>query len=72
MELSALEKIRNDSLAQGREEGIEIGEARGEARGIEKTAINMLQQKFDPQVIATVTGLTLEEVLKLQNRALSF
>jgi predicted transposase/invertase (TIGR01784 family) len=60
-----------DAEARGEAKGIELGKTEGieigEARGIEKTAINMLQQKFDPTVIATVTGLTLDEVLKLKN-----
>jgi predicted transposase/invertase (TIGR01784 family) len=50
-------------------------EARGEARGIEKgiekrnleVAINMLKQKLDDKLISSVTGLDLEEILKLKN-----
>jgi len=37
----------------GKNEGIAIGEA----RGVEKTAIKMLQQKLDDSLISSVTGL---------------
>lgn len=45
---------------KAREEGIE--------EGIKKTALNMLKQKLDDKLISSVTGLTLEEILKLKNR----
>ncbi len=59
-----------------REEGITIGItigkkdgiARGEARGVEKTAIKMLKQKLDDSLITSVTGLSTDEILKLQNK----
>lgn len=44
------------------------GEARGEVRGIEKTAVNMLKQKIDNKLIASVTGFSLEEIAKLKNK----
>lgn len=44
------------------------GEAKGEARGIEKTALNMLKQKIDDKLIASVTGFSLEEIAKLKNK----
>ena len=61
------------SLAQSwKEEGIEIGEKRGEARGetkgIERTAINMLKQNLDIKLIASVTGMSTDELLKLQSK----
>lgn len=43
-------------------------EARGEVRGIEKTALNMLKQKIDDKLIASVTGFSLEEIAKLKNK----
>lgn len=42
--------------------------AEGEAKGIKKTALNMLKQKLDDKLISSVTGLSLEEILKLKNR----
>lgn len=44
------------------------GEAKGEAKGIKKTALNMLKQKLDYKLISSVTGLSLEEILKLKNK----
>lgn len=44
------------------------GEAKGEAKGIKKTALNMLKQKLDDKLISSVTGLSLEEILKLKNQ----
>jgi len=43
-------------------------EAKGEARGVEKTALNMLRQKLDTELITSVTGLSSEDVLKLKNK----
>lgn len=47
-------------------------EARGEAKGVEKTALNMLKQKIDDKLIASVTGFSLgfslEEIAKLKNK----
>jgi len=44
------------------------GEAIGEARGIEKTAINMLKQNLDFKLISSITGFSIDELLKLKNR----
>jgi predicted transposase YdaD len=38
-----------------------------EAKAIEKVAINMLKQKLDDKLISSVTGLSLEEILKLKS-----
>jgi hypothetical protein len=43
-------------------------EAKGEARGVEKTAINMLKQKLNTELITSVTGLSSENILKLKNK----
>ena len=57
-------------------QGIAIGEARGEAKGVEIGATNkvveiarrMLKEKTDINFISSVTGLASDEVLKLQNK----
>ena len=58
--------------ARGKNEGIAIGEARGEARGVEKRnieiATRMLQEKTDINFISSVTGLSQDEITKLQNK----
>jgi len=46
------------------------GEAKGEAKGVEKTALNMLKQKIDDKLIASVTGFSLEEIAKLKNESI--
>ena len=43
-------------------------EAKGEARAVEKTALNMLKQKLDSELITSVTGLSSEDILKLKNK----
>lgn len=43
-------------------------EAKGEARGIEKTALNMLKQKIDDKLIASLTGFSLQEIAKLKSK----
>jgi len=42
--------------------------AEGESKGVKKTAINMLKQELDDKLISSVTGLSLEEILKLKNK----
>jgi len=72
--------IADSYIDEGVSKGILIGEARGEARGVEKgkmdginqrnieIAKRMLQEKVEMKFVASVTGLTTDEVLKLQNR----
>jgi predicted transposase/invertase (TIGR01784 family) len=57
-EVSALKKMYNDTLVKG----IEIGKA----EGIERTAINMLNQNLESNLISSVTGLSIEDIQKLQ------
>ena len=54
MEENAMQKRFEDGLEQGLE------------KGIEKTAINMLKQDLDLQIIAAVTGLSLEQITQLK------
>ena len=49
-------------------EGFAEGEARGEAIGVEKIAINMLQDNEPLDKISRFTGLSLDEILKLKNK----
>ena len=57
-----------DYIISAEARGEARGEAKGEARGIEKTALNMLKQKIDDKLIASVTGFSLEEIAKLKNK----
>ena len=52
-----------ETLKKAEEKGIEIGEA----RGIEKTAINMIKQNLDFKLISQVTGLQDFEIQKLKD-----
>ena len=63
-----MKKTAEKAKEEGIAEGIFIGEAKGiERRNIE-VAINMIKQKLDNKLISSVTGLTLEEILKLKNK----
>ncbi len=53
---------RQEALAEGRLEGIQIGEQQSK----QQTARNLLAIGLDPQQIAAATGLTLEQVQQLQ------
>ena len=61
-----------DAEARAKAEGEAIGEARGiekgEAIGMEKAAINMLKQNLDFKLISSITGFSIDELLKLKNR----
>jgi predicted transposase/invertase (TIGR01784 family) len=54
-------------VEQGKNEGIAIGEARGEARVIE-IARRMLKENTDIKFISSVTGLSTDDILKLQSK----
>ena len=57
---------------QGNEEGIKLGEARGEKNGFRKgqiaTAKNLLAMHLTPEQVAEGTKLPLEEVLALMKK----
>merc|ERR1712157_485550 len=61
-----------EGIAIGKDEGIAIGEARGVEKGatnkIVEIARRMLQEKTDIKFISSVTGLSSDEVLKIQNK----
>jgi aspartate carbamoyltransferase regulatory subunit len=52
----------------GKNEDIAIGDASGEAKGVAKIARRMLKENTDIKFIAPVTGFTVDEILKLQNK----
>jgi len=64
--------IADSYIDEGVSKGILIGKnegiAIGEARGVEKTAKKMLKENTDIKFIASVTGLSTDEILKLQNK----
>lgn len=56
------------AVSGAKEEGIAIGEARGEEKSILKVARRMLQENTDVKFISSVTGLSTDEILKLKNK----
>ncbi|CAM4428061.1 MAG: hypothetical protein E7L01_02545 [Paenibacillus macerans] len=55
-----------EGLKEGMEEGIEKGIEQGMEKGIEKTALNMLREGMEISLVAKVTGLSEEQVVKLK------
>ncbi len=64
-EIGIYEDGREDGKEEGRKEGIEEGRKDGEQKGIEKVARNMKLKNIDYNVIANVTGLSIDEIKKL-------
>ena len=61
---------REEGIAEGKAQGLAEGKAQGLAEGAQQQAIEtarrMLNKKFSADDISEMTGLPLEEVLKLQ------
>ncbi|HPQ17971.1 MAG TPA: hypothetical protein PKX90_01705 [bacterium] len=55
---------RATEISYARREGIELGEK----KGIEITALKMLKKGFDIKTISEITGLTEEEIKRLNGR----
>ena len=55
-------------VAIGKNEGIAIGEARGFAQRNIQVATNMLRKNTDPKFVASVTGLSIDDILRLKNK----
>ena len=72
-ELSKDELEKNTMIAEARDEGILVGEKRGEVQGkklgiaIEKINIakTMIQKKFNLDSISEITGLSIKELSKI-------
>ena len=61
-----LEEGREQGREIGREEGMQVGKEEGRADERLKIATNMKEQGFAAELIAKVTGLTIEEVAQIQ------
>jgi predicted transposase/invertase (TIGR01784 family) len=67
------EMARNEAaLAKGRAEGETKGRAEGEAKGRAEIAMNMLRDGFTHDVIAKISGMSLEEVNSLKPQVNEF
>ncbi len=66
---SVLEEAKEQAIKQGREEGIEEGIKQGIEQGEHskqlEIANKMLEEKMDKNIIARITGLSLQEIEKL-------
>ena len=60
-----LQEMLNDVKADGREEGIAIGEERGAQQKALETARNALQMGFSFEQISLLTGLSIESVQEI-------
>ena len=64
---------RNEGKEEGLAQGIEKGRKEGREEGMEKgmalVAVNMLKNKMNMDLIAQMTGLSEEEILKLKKKS---
>ena len=58
-----LEKGREEGMQKGREQGLE----KGLEKGIEQVALKMLEENMDRDLICKATGLSVDEIQKLEN-----
>ena len=63
-----MKTIADSYIDEGVSKGILIGKNEGIAIGIEKIARRMLKENTDIKFITSVTGLSTDEILKLQNK----
>ena len=68
-----LEYAKKKGREEGREEGLQAGIENGREEGIEKRsreiAVNLLRINLPVQTICEATGLSAEEITKLQSEA---
>ena len=62
---SVMETAKKKSRAEGLAEGRAEGRAEGLAEGIKSTALKMKKEGFDHEMIARLTGLSVEDIRKL-------
>lgn len=60
--------IHDEARAAGLEEGRKEGLQEGLHKGVRKTAFNMLRKGFDTLTIKDITGLSLSEIQKMQEK----
>ncbi len=63
-----LNKGMLQGIAIGKNEGIAIGKNEGIAIGVKNMAIRMMEGKADIKFISSVTGLSSNEILKLNKK----
>ena len=65
---AALEKGRAEGIAKGEAKGKVEGKVEGKAEGKVEVATNMLKAKLEDSLIASVTGLSIDEILKIKDK----
>ena len=68
MDALPLYDARQAGLKEGRAEGLAEGEAKGARNKAIETARNMFEENISAETIAKCTGLSLEEVNKLNQK----
>ena len=61
-------RIEANTLKKAEEKGIEKGREEGADKKAEEIAINMLRQNLDNSLISSVTGLSVDEILKIKSK----
>ncbi|EDN70070.1 conserved hypothetical protein [Beggiatoa sp. PS] len=71
VERDVLEAAQEEGIQKGRQEGIQEGRQEGIQKGMEKKTVvivkNALQQGLELTLISSLTGLSIEEIQKIQN-----
>lgn len=62
---NTIDSSKREGLAQGRAEGLAEGRAQGLQEGILKVARNLKQTGMDIQTIASLSGLSLDEIKRI-------
>ncbi len=62
-----LEQKLDDATQKGRQEGIQVGHEKGKIEGKIEVAKNSLKAGVSIDVIAQITGLSVDEIQKLRN-----
>jgi len=60
--------VRLAQLEEAQEQGIEQGLKQGIEQGIEQTALNMLKENLNIEIISKVTGLNIDQIKKLKSK----
>jgi predicted transposase/invertase (TIGR01784 family) len=66
------EERKGEWMAMAMQQGVEKGKREGKLEGrmesVEKVALNMLSKRLDEKLISETTGLSLEEIRKLEKK----
>ncbi|SHH36418.1 conserved hypothetical protein (putative transposase or invertase), partial [Thermosyntropha lipolytica DSM 11003] len=66
--MTLAERLRREGMEKGIAKGIEKGIAKGIEKGKEEAALNALQKGLDIQIIAEITGLSVERIEELKKK----